>query len=165
MSTMPFEYDPKAHEGRNTYEPLPPGWYTVTITTAEWRENKSSTGGHLFLELKVDEAQHPEFKGRPVFDRLNLDNPNDAAVEIAQNSLADICDAIGQHGKFSDPAILCHKPLQAKIIVREATGGYDASNEVRDYRGVQNISAASPSPPPRREEKKEEPDAQNGAPF
>lgn len=141
MTRMPFAYDPNQHEGGSSFDPVPPGWYTAVITQAEWRENKRSTGGHLWLEFKIDENHHPQQANRLVWDRLNLDNPNKDAVEIANNALADLCEAIGQDAEFDDPQVLLHKPLQVKVTVKPETDIYDAGNEIRGYRSVANATS------------------------
>ena len=124
-------------EPNTAYEPIPAGWYQVVITDSEEKPTKAMTGSYLRMTLEVIDGPH---KGRKVFDNLNLNNPNSIAVEIAQRTLSAICRATGvmtprQSGELHD------KPMMAKIAVKPASGGYDASNEVKGYEAVSGGAA------------------------
>ena len=73
-----------------------------------------------------------EFKGRSVFDRLNLWNPNSQAVDIAQRSLSAICHAIDLL-KVKNHEELRGKKLMAKIVYKPAEGNYSEGNDVKGY--------------------------------
>lgn len=74
-------------------EPLPTDWYPVMITASEEKPTKAGTGSYLELTLTV---QGGEQAGRTVAWRLNLNNPNTTAVEIAYAELSAICHCIGR---------------------------------------------------------------------
>ena len=129
-------------EPNTAYEPIPAGWYQVVITDSEQKPTKAMTGSYLQMTMEVIDGLH---KGRKVFERLNLDNPNQTAVEIAQRTLSAICRATGvmtprQSGELHD------KPMMAKIAVKPAANGYDASNEVKGYEPA-NGAPANPQQP------------------
>ena len=88
------------------------------------------TGSYLQLTIEVIEG---EYQGRKVFDRLNLDNPNSVAVQIAQSSLSSVPQ---------DSIELRDKPLMVKISVKPADGQYGASNEVKGYEAALDVVAA-----------------------
>ena len=123
-------------EPSNSFDPLPADWYKCAIIDTEERQTKKMTGSYLLLTIEVIEGA---YQGRRIFDRLNLNNPNQTAVEIAQRALASICRSIDvPNPKHSSE--LRDKPLRVKVAVRPAENGYDASNDVKGY------DAASGSP-------------------
>ena len=80
-----------------------------------------------------------------MIDRLNLNNPNQIAVDIAQRTLSAICHATGvmtpQHSSE-----LHDKPLVVKVAVKAADGQYSASNEIKGYSSAKTNGAATAAP-------------------
>jgi hypothetical protein len=89
------------------YEPIPAGKYLAMITESEMKPTKSGSGSYLQLTFQVLEG---EYKGRFVWARLNLNNPNATAVQIARAELSAICRAVGIMTP-SDSAQLHNLPL------------------------------------------------------
>ena len=116
-------------EPQGSFEPIPAGWYTAMITDSEFKPTKNGNGEYLQLRLDVIEGEH---EGRVLFDRLNLNNPNQTAVEIAQRQLSAICRAVGVMTP-QDSNDLHDRPLKVKVSIRPAGNGYEASNEVKAY--------------------------------
>jgi hypothetical protein len=129
-------------EPQGTREPIPAGWYKCVITESEQKPTKAQTGSYLQMTLEVIEGEH---QGRKAFERLNLDNPNDTAVEIAQRTLSSICRAIGILTPRNSME-LHNKPLMVKIAVKPARDGYDASNDIKEYQAVEKASSAAALP-------------------
>ena len=126
------------------FTPVPNGDYPVVITESEMKDTKSGGGQYLQLVLEVIEGP---YKGRKVWDRLNLVNPNVTAVEIGQRALSQICHAIN-HLNLTDTVELHGKPMIAKLVVKQSPG-YDDSNEVKEYKaysGAAPIAATPPAP-------------------
>lgn len=137
--------------GQMSYEVIPPGWYQAQIVASEMRPTGDGAGQFLQLEFDILDGG---LSGRKVWDRLNLDNPNSQAVEIAQRTLSRLCRAIGvMH--VSDSEELHFKPMQIKVTVRpertdSKTGKtYDPSNEIKGYKPLEN--GASPAPAPQQQ--------------
>ena len=124
------------------YDPLPAGWYKAVITGSEEKPTKAQTGSYLQLTLEVIEGP---MQGRKLTDRLNLNNPNSQASEIAYRTLSAICHSIGvmTPRQSSD---LHDKPLMVKVAVKTATAEYAASNEVKGYEAVGKPTAAAAAP-------------------
>ena len=116
-------------EPQGSFEPIPAGWYTAMITDSEFKPTKNGTGEYLQLRIDIIEG---EYENRVLFDRLNLNNPNQTAVEIAQRQLSAICRAVGVMTP-QDSNDLHDKPLKVKVKIRPAGNGYEASNEVAAY--------------------------------
>lgn len=125
-------------EPQGSFEPIPAGWYTAMITESEFKPTKNGTGEYLQLRFDIIEGEH---EGRVVFDRLNLSNPNQTAVDIAQRQLSSICRAVGVMAP-DDSSDLHDKPLKIKVSIRPAGNGYDASNEIKAYASVDGADAA-----------------------
>jgi hypothetical protein len=124
------------------YEPLPAGWYKAVITESKERANNSKTGSYLQLTLEVIEGEH---QGRRLIERLNLENPNATAVNIAQRKLSGICRAVGVFEPETSYDLL-DKPLMVKVKVRAGDDEYGPSNNIVEYAPVQK--AAPPVAPP-----------------
>lgn len=121
-------------------ELLPAGKYNVQVVSSEFKD--TSTGGQmLVLEMDILDGPH---QGRKMWDRLNLENANPKAVEIAEETLRDICLAIGRQG-CSDSEELHLKPMTATIKVRPAgndkKGIYrEAANEIGGYKPLEQAA-------------------------
>lgn len=122
-------FDATQVQPNEPFEVIPAGKYKVQIVASEMRPTKDGNGSYLWLELDILEG---ECQGRKLWDRLNLSNPNQQAVEIAQRTLSAICHATGKV-KVQDSEELHFIPMIATVRVRPAGNGYDASNEIRGY--------------------------------
>ncbi len=125
-----------------SHEPIPAGWYKAVITTSEEKPTKAQTGSYLQLSLEVIEGP---MQGRKLTDRLNLNNPNATASEIAYRTLSAICHAIGVMTPRSSQD-LHDKPLMVKVKVKPADGQYSASNEVAGYEATGKAQATAAAP-------------------
>lgn len=130
-------------EPNATYEPIPAGWYKVVFTEAEEKPTKAQTGSYLQISAEVIEG---EYQGRKLIERLNLNNPNSTAVEIAQRTLSSICRGVGVMTP-RDSSDLLNKPIMAKVAVKPADGQYGPSNEIKGYEPP-NGGEAAPAPAP-----------------
>jgi len=125
----------------NQFDPVPNGDYEVIITESETKETKAGTGSYLQLTLEILSGH---YQGRRIWDRLNLWNQNQTAVDIANRTLSQICHATGVLTP-GDSAELHGKPMTAQVVVKQAPG-YGDSNEVKKYSGT-NEAATQPPPP------------------
>jgi hypothetical protein len=149
MAYLNNTFDASAIEPNQPLETLPPGRYTAHIINSEMRPTRSGSGQYLWLEMEVLEGQ---FKGRRIWDQLNLINPNAQTVEIAQRTLSAICRAVGQM-QVEDSEQLHFKPLAVTLKVEPAgpdkTGVWrDARNRVSGYSAVNSASTPAPASAP-----------------
>lgn len=91
MANLSGLYNPEA-EAQQDFAPIPSGEYPAQIVESDMKPTKNNDGQYLELKYSVLDG---EFKGRSVWVRLNLDNKNAQAVEIANRQFASIRDAIG----------------------------------------------------------------------
>ena len=139
---MTLNFDASKIELTNNYELLEDGTYTAIIADSEWKENRAKTGGYLNLKLEIIEGK---YKGRVIFDMLNLQNQNPKAVEIAEQTLARICNAVGKT-QVNESSDLYNIPLSIKIGTTPAQNGYEASNKIKNYASLKDGTVSTPTP-------------------
>ena len=134
-----YTADPDNVQG--DYSPIPPGEYRVHVVGSDLKATKAGTGNYLELEMEVLDGEH---QGRKLFDRLNIDNPNQQAVDIAQRTLNAICVAVGKLS-IGDSNELHNIPMIAVVKVDPARGDYGPSNSIKTYKpaGGGNVTAAA----------------------
>ena len=125
------------------YVPLPVGWYKAVFTASEEKPTKAQTGSFLMLTAEIIEGEH---QGRKLIERLNLNNPNSTAVEIAQRTLSGICRAVGVMTP-RDSSDLHDKPFMVKVAVKPADGAYGPSNDIKEYADPNSGGGAATSAP------------------
>ena len=136
---MQFDFDAsEVPAAERSFELLPAGWYSATITGAEVRATKNGTGSYLRVEFTVADPA-----GRKVWSNYNVRNANSAAETIGRQQLAELLRAIGKP-KLGDTDELLGSAVSIKVKVREAANGYDASNEVA---GSKSLDGAAPPAP------------------
>jgi hypothetical protein len=124
-----------------SFEPVPEGWYRVVITDAEEKPTKAQTGSYLQLTVEIVEGQ---YQGRKIFDRLNLKNPSQTAVNIANTKLSQICHGIGIMRPETEQG-LCNRPLMAMLLVEPPQNGYGAQNKIDKYAAPDKVPGAEPA--------------------
>ncbi len=120
------------------FSALPEGQYVVIATASEMKPTKSGNG--QFLQFTFEVLDGPQ-KGRNLWARLNLVNPNQTAVDIAQRELGAICRAVGVI-KPSDSAELHNKPMLITVAV-EIDDRKRESNIIKKYEAVSAGAAAA----------------------
>lgn len=122
-------FDAATVDPATDFEPLPAGKYLTVITDSQMKPTKSGTGHFLELTFQVIDG---EFKNRLLWARLNLDNPNRQAVQIAQGELSAICRAVGVL-QPKDSVELHNLPLQITVKCKKRDDTGDVVNEIRGY--------------------------------
>lgn len=136
-----LQFDASKIEIQNDFEIIPSGEYVAVITDTEWKDTKNKDGQYLSVKLEIIDGK---YKGRVLFDNLNLNNKNETAVKIAQQTLASICLATNKVN-VNDSSELHNVPLIVKVGVQPAQNGYDESNRIKGYKP--NIGAVAQSAP------------------
>jgi hypothetical protein len=118
------------------YGPLPAGEYEMIITRSATKPTKARTGHFLELEMQVVSGSA---SGRRHWERLNLDNPSQQTVKIAQEQLARLCVALGLD-EVEDSDELHDIPFVAEI-------GIDKKDDTRNVIwGYAPAMKAAPKP-------------------
>ncbi len=129
----------KPNEAR---DPIPAGWQDVVIVGSEMKATSKGNGRYLSLSLQVANGPH---QNRKLFDNLNLENPSEMAVQIAQGTLSSICRAVGVLTP-KDSSELHNKILQAKVSIKKDQDG-NPQNKIAGYRPRQAGPSVAPLPP------------------
>jgi len=123
-----LQFSTQGIDTTNNFEALPPGEYTVMVVYIEMNTSMSGSGRYLALTFDV---QAPEnFRGRKLWDNLNLENQSAKAVEIAQRQFAQLVQACGLDA-ITDTEQLHNVPVVAivKIDKNDAT-----RNQIKGYK-------------------------------
>lgn len=142
MADLGQTFDASSVPDQQSFDTIPPGKYPVQITQSEMRDNKAGTGKYLWLEMQIIDGPS---SGRLLWDRLNLINQNQTAVDIAYQTLGAICKAVGIT-MCKDSEELHMRPMTANVKVRPAQNGYDAANEIKGYEPAGSKAPAAQAP-------------------
>lgn len=133
---------------QNEYEPIPAGTYNAMIMESEIKD--SSTGGQ-YVQLRI-EITGPTQAGRSVFERLNIRNQNEKAVQIALQTLGSICKAVGLNS-VSDTNELHNRPFKVTLDVEQGKPYEDKitgemkqgnpQNRIKKYEKAETSAAAT----------------------
>lgn len=116
-------------EPSKSFEPIPEGKYTAIITASQFKATKSGSGEYLELSIQIVDGPH---KGRQLWERLNLKNPNAVAVAIAEGTLSAICRATGVL-QPQDSAELHDIPIEIKVVCKRDKDSGEIRNEIKGY--------------------------------
>lgn len=108
---------------------VPAGQYLAHITESDVVDLKSGNGQAMKMTLEILDGQ---FKGRKVWENLNIVHTNPQAQGIAQSQLSAICFATGVM-KLEETASLHFKPIKITVAVRPASGDFKESNTIKGY--------------------------------
>jgi hypothetical protein len=144
-------FDANQVEPTTEFEAIPAGKYLAVIIDSEMKPTKSATGSYLQLAFEILEG---EYKGRHLWARLNLDNPNEMAVRIARAELSAVCRAVGVMAP-KDSVELHDLPLVITVRCKKREDTGEIANEIKGYAkkemaAGQPAQAQSNSPPWRR---------------
>jgi len=136
-----FEVSSLPQGNTGNFDPLPPGWYSATMSAAEIKNTKTGTGQYIALRYDITGPTH---QGRVVFGNLNIRNQSPKAEEIGRQQLGDICRAIGL-ARVGDTDQLIGNSLMIKLDI-EKSEQYGDKNQVK---GFKPIAGGAPSVPVR----------------
>lgn len=153
MAQLHRSFDATEVPSADPFEVLPDNTLVpAVLEKSEMKANSAQTGHYLALTFRVHEGEH---EGRMFFANLNLDNPNEQAVKIAERELSALCKACGKL-KVEDSEELHEIPILLKLGVekeRTANGTtYPARNRIKDYKPIDEAPKAAagkvPEPTP-----------------
>lgn len=141
---MDFKFNANDEENQQAttpFDPLPAGEYVVMLDKCERKALKDKDGWRLAAEFVVVEG---EYENRKLFHSFNLGYPVPSEPGEAQDkAMKTLVIARGQFGQLvkatgkveiNSTDELLHVPVRCKIKVRPARDGYDATNDLRDFK-------------------------------
>lgn len=148
-----IQFDARTVEPDQGIDPLPAGWYISALVSDEMKPTNDGSGAYLGCKFRVLDGQ---YKGRTFVHRFNLRNQNEQAVKISYGQLSALCHAAGQL-LVEDTQVLYNIPVKVKLALKaggpkmnketgQPTGEmYEASNEVRAFKNVNEPTEAAPA--------------------
>lgn len=133
------------------FDPIPAGKYQAVITESEAKATKNGSGTYLQFTFEIIDG---EYKGRKIWERLNLANPNAQAVAISRGRLSAICRAVGVMTP-RDSIELHNLPLTISVRLRKnqsdemvnEISGYESRQAVTTNAGSNGENAVQTTPP------------------
>jgi hypothetical protein len=122
-------FDANEVEPQGDFEPIPASKYVCAVVESEMKPTKSGTGQFLEFTLQVLEG---EYTGRQLWARLNLDNPNAKAVQIARGQLSALCRSVGVLTP-QDSSQLHNLPLSVRVVQKLRDDNGEITNEVKGF--------------------------------
>lgn len=122
-------FDASTVEPSDELEPIPAGKYIAVVTDSEMKPTKSGSGEYLQLTFQIVEG---EYANRLLWVRLNLNNPNATAVEIARRELSAICRSVGVLVP-TDSVDLHNLPCCIHVRVKRRADTGELQNEIKGY--------------------------------
>lgn len=135
---MTFSADDLPQGG--SFDPIPAGWYDVSITQAEVKSTKDGSGKYIKLRLDVTGPSH---EGRVLFANINIQNKSAKAEEIGRQNLGEIMRAIGL-AKLTNTDQMIGGALQAKVTMKDDPQ-YGPGNEVKGYKALGGSAKPMPT--------------------
>ena len=120
----PYDHAPMAH-----YDPVPAGRYLAAVVESDVRPTRAGDGQYVELRFEILGG---DYRGRSVFTRLNLWNPSDAAVAMAQAELSSLCRAMGAR-HLVDTHELHDVPVFIDVERRSRRDNGEITNAIRRY--------------------------------
>ena len=122
-------FDAEQQEPLDDFSPIPAGDYPAVITDSKIKPTKDGRGSYLEFTFEILEG---EFKGRKLWARLNLNNPNETAVKIAKSELSSICRAVNVM-RPKDSCELHDLPLSITVKLKKRSDTGEMQNEIKGY--------------------------------
>lgn len=139
---MILNFDATQIEITNNFELIPDGTEAVAvITSSEVKKTKDGTGQYINLKFELIDGA---YKGRVVFEKLNIQNKNEKAMKIAYETLAKICNAVGKT-QIQQSEDLHDIPIKIKIGLTKEQDGYDQQNKIKVFKSATSENEAPKS--------------------
>lgn len=131
MVALPQTYnvDERDERGGGSMPLIPPGQYQAVIVGSELKDTSAKTGKFLALTVVITQGPHANTE---FIERLNIINPNDVAVKIAYDTLAEISKATGMTQTPADSNELHNKPMMIEVVT-------EPGNEYTDNQGLKQM--------------------------
>lgn len=129
MAKLPMSFDAAdLPQSESNFDPLPAGWYSASIHSAEWRQNKAGTGAYIKVRYDITGPTH---SGRVVFGNLNVQNASPEAERIGKSQLRILLDSVGLP-RLTDTDQLVGRDVRVKLSVRKDEQ-YGDSNDIKAW--------------------------------
>lgn len=151
MSGNNFQFTFNAHEvpPATGIVVIPKGDYDVIFDSCEIKPTKANNGGFIECRYKVISGEH---KDAILFDRLNLWNNNETAVNIARAQLSALCHVTGvfvlNDGANTMNQQMKNKPFKVHVDISLNEKKEPSGNEVKRIMNADGSLPGRQSAPP-----------------
>ena len=142
-----FNFNPSEYVDTktSTFDPLPNGTYSAMISNSDYKATKAGTGHYIELVIDIIDGPHA---GRKLWERLNVDNPNKQAEDIARGALNRLLMACGKPDakdteSIHDIAFIMVLDIDRKEPTRNKVMTYKAVGSPATPRAVPTRAASS----------------------
>jgi hypothetical protein len=140
MAKLNETFDVAGVPEREEFTPVPPGVYTAMVVASEKKDTKAG-GEMIVLELDIQDGEQA---GRKLFERLNIVNSNQKAVDIAFRTLAEIVKAVGKT-TIKDTEELHNKRISIEVRVDPPTPYVDKDGKQQEGKPQNSIKRFLPA--------------------
>ncbi len=135
MAELGYKVDTEKPE--TSFDVLPAGEYLVVIESSDLIDTKESTGKILKLTYQILDSA---YKGKKLFEQLNIINKSTVAQEIARKTLNSIGIATGVFD-IRDSSQLHNIPFKVDVGVKEDKT-YGMQNRIKKHIKIINDEAS-----------------------
>lgn len=122
------------------FAPLADGKYEAMIVESSFAPTKAGDGERLTC---VFEIVGEKYHGRKLYHHMNIINPNQTAVAIAQRQLADICLAVGVPTP-EDSSELHNVPLLITVGFERNKSTNELVNKIKKFEALPKSRFSAP---------------------
>lgn len=141
MADLGGVFDATTVEPNQGFDAIPAGDYRACIVASEVKSTKDGKGRYVKLTFQILDGQ---FQNRKLWENLNLWNPSQEAVKIAQGTLSAIARAVNVL-QVQDTSQLHNKPLTISVKVKADQNG-NKENRIGSYKPAQVAAPAAFQP-------------------
>lgn len=117
--------------------PVPKGQYSAKIIGSEIKTTKKATGQYVELMWEINPPS--PHANRRIWQRINIVNENENAVEIGKKELNMVVKACGL-AQISDTSELHGRECKIDVTIEAGTNGYGDSNSIKNARSAKKLS-------------------------
>lgn len=164
-------FDASAVDPQSAFELIPAGKYLALISESEMKPTKTGSGQYLQFTFVI--LDNGPYSGRRLWARLNLQNSNRTAEDIAQRELSAICRAVDVL-RPQDSADLHNIPLAIIVGMERNKDTGELTNRIKGYEAAagnnvppkpQQANIPAPPAPPAAQASAQQPSAPAVAPW
>ena len=138
-----LNYKADLNDTEQSFDVVPADRYKAVIEASDYVPTKAGTGKILKLTYQIIDGN---FKGRKIFNNLNLENPNQQAVTISRQTLNGICKACNVTD-LQDSSQLHDISMMIDVTVKEDTQ-YGMQNNIKKHVAIETKEVSTPDAPP-----------------
>ncbi len=143
---LPREFNANDAGERQDFSAIPADNYIIQAVKSEMVKCKESAkdpnGSFIKFEFEILQGK---YKGRRLWDQLNVINKNTTTVKIAYEVLSEMQKACGKIS-LKNTEVLHGIPMKAKVVIKKGDANWPDKNEIKKYSKVDGESQETKVP-------------------